>query len=145
MEKLSYSIKINAPKELVWETMLNKESYKKWIKAFSENSTFKGDWKEGAEIIFYDPNMGGTKARLDCVKPYKRIHAVHIGLVNRETQDVDNEYSKTWIGATETYILSEQNAVTTLNIEIETHKNYVDMFNSGWDKALAALKELCEQ
>ena len=117
----------------------------KWIKVFSENSTYQGEWKKSSEIIFYDPNMGGTKALIEELIPYERIHALHIGLVDKETKEVVNEYSKTWIGATETDIFNEEDGVTQLDIEIQTHKDFVDMFNSGWAKALQMLKELCEQ
>ena len=34
MEKLNFKIEINAPKEKVWDTMLNKDTYKAWTEVF---------------------------------------------------------------------------------------------------------------
>jgi ligand-binding SRPBCC domain-containing protein len=45
MEKLNYSITIDAPKEKVWNTMLEKNTYTDWTSAFAEGSTYKGDWR----------------------------------------------------------------------------------------------------
>ena len=65
MKTLNYSIRISAPKERVWNDMLDPERYRRWAKAFSQNSQFDGEWREGAYIKFIDPDMGGTKAILE--------------------------------------------------------------------------------
>ena len=54
--------------------MLDAEKYKAWVKAFSEDSEFIGEWKEGAEVKFFDPNKGGTIAHLDVFKPHDLIN-----------------------------------------------------------------------
>jgi hypothetical protein len=64
MKTLKYSIQINKPQEFVFDKMMDKSIYNDWAKAFSPGSTFSAEdgWKQGAEIIFYDPeNKGGTK------------------------------------------------------------------------------------
>lgn len=45
MKKFKTSIFINAPKEKVWDTMLNKDTYEEWTKPFG-SSRFEGDWSE---------------------------------------------------------------------------------------------------
>lgn len=61
MQELNYSISINADKIHVWQTMLDEDKYKQWVKAFSENSQLIGEWKQGSQVKFIDPNIGGTK------------------------------------------------------------------------------------
>lgn len=59
MEKLHFSIKMNAPKEKVWNTMLDEQSYKKWADVFMAGSHYKGNWNEGSKILFLAPNESG--------------------------------------------------------------------------------------
>jgi len=56
MGKLQYSIVINAPKEKVWKTMLNKDTYEKWTDVFMPGSSYVGDWTEGSKILFLAPD-----------------------------------------------------------------------------------------
>jgi uncharacterized protein YndB with AHSA1/START domain len=145
MQKLHYKIRIAASKEKVWNTMLDSESYKEWEKAFSSESQFFGEWKQGAHIRFIDPNMGGTKAILEEVKPYDRIHAKHIAIINKNgSEDTESDGAKNWIGMTETYVLTEFNGATELSVDILSHEDYVKMFNDCWSDALNFLKGLCE-
>ena len=146
MENLQYKIKIKAPKEKVWRTMLDSGTYKEWAKAFSPNSQFIGEWKQGAHIRFIDPNMGGTIAFLEEVKPYVRIHAKHVAIINQNgSEDTESDVAKNWMGITETYVLNEVNGATELLIEILSHKGLVSMFNDCWPNALELLRGLCEQ
>ena len=46
MEKMNFSIDINAPKEKVWNVLWDDDSYRKWTSAFAEGSYAKTDnWK----------------------------------------------------------------------------------------------------
>lgn len=49
MEKLNFSIKINAPREKVYKMMLEDESYRKWTEAFYPGSYAETDWKKGKQ------------------------------------------------------------------------------------------------
>lgn len=145
MKTLFYSIKINAPKEKVWNTMLEKESYKKWAKAFSPESQYDGEWKQGNHMNFFDPNMGGTKALLKIVDSSNKILAKHVALLSKDgVEESESEIAKKWLGAEEEYTFTEKDGSTELEIEIKTHEDFVQMFDDGWDKALKLLKDLCE-
>ena len=51
MEKMNFSVSINAPKEKVWNILWDAESYKKWTAAFTEGSDVVTDeWKEGSRF-----------------------------------------------------------------------------------------------
>jgi uncharacterized protein YndB with AHSA1/START domain len=49
---LTFSVSIQAPRRLVWDTMLGAETYKAWTAAFCEGSSFTGSWDEGSKIQF---------------------------------------------------------------------------------------------
>lgn len=146
MIKLNYSIEINAKKDHVWNTMLAPETYREWVKAFSANSKFIGEWKQGETILFFDPNLGGSKAVLETFKPYDEILAKHVSMVNKDmSENNEDEMSKKWIGSTERYSFIEEGDKTKLEIEMTTDEGFEKMFNTGWPKALEIIKSLCEK
>jgi uncharacterized protein YndB with AHSA1/START domain len=60
MQKINFSISINAPKEKVWKVLWNDDSYRKWTSAFAEGSYAVTDnWKEGTKVKFLDPKGSG--------------------------------------------------------------------------------------
>jgi hypothetical protein len=145
MKTLHYRTTISAGKQRVWQTMLDPVQYRKWAAAFSSDSQFEGEWREGSHMNFFDPAMGGTRALLEEVKPYDLIRARHIALLEKDgTEDTESETAKKWIGAVEIYSFKEENGVTELSIEMKTPEDFVEMFNEGWPKAFQVLKDLCE-
>ncbi len=48
------------------------------------------------------------------------------------------------IGTTEDYVLVEKSGKTLLTIFINTHEEFVAMFNSGWPEAVNSIKDLSE-
>jgi hypothetical protein len=68
MDKMHFSIVINAPKEKVWNTMLNDDTYRVWTEAFTPGSHYVGDWNKGSKILFLGPDkktgkMSGAEIR----------------------------------------------------------------------------------
>lgn len=146
MIRLHYTVTINAPKEHVWKTMLDPSTYLEWTRAFSPNSTYTGDWIEGATMLFTDPDMGGTKAVLEKVEPYQLIRARHVAVLNKDgSEDTQSDTARKWIGAVEEYRFSESNGKTAIEVEMRTHEDFVSMFEDSWPQALNLLKELCER
>lgn len=145
MIKLNYSIEINAKKEHVWKTMLDKENYKKWARVFSEGSTFRGKWEQGETLLFIDPDLGGTKAVLEVCKPYDEIFAKHISMVDKDmNENNEDEMSKKWIGSTEKYTFTDSGDSTKLEIEMTVEDTFTEMFETSWPKALEIIKSLSE-
>ena len=62
MEKLSFSIIINAPNKKVWDTMLEDNTYRIWTEEFSPGSHYIGDWNQGSKILFLGPSNDGKFA-----------------------------------------------------------------------------------
>ncbi|GJL74500.1 hypothetical protein [Nitrosomonas sp.] len=146
MEHLTYEIDINAPISTIWNTLVQSETYKVWVKAFSPKSYFDGEWIQGTEIRFLDPDMGGTKAVLEIVEPGKRLLAKHVALISKEGKEsTSGEMADKWLGTTEDYVLSREGDISKLVINIKTHEDFVPMFNDAWPKAIASIKELSEK
>lgn len=145
MKELIYTISISASKEEVWNTIIGSETYDQWVKAFSPNSTYKGEWKQGAEMLFWDPDMGGTTALLEVFKPHDLIVAHHINTVTKDgIAETTGEMTEKWIGTRETYRLSEQDGLTTLSVEMRTDAAFEEMFDKCWPQALENIKKLSE-
>ncbi|HYE22499.1 MAG TPA: SRPBCC domain-containing protein [Verrucomicrobiae bacterium] len=145
MEKLHYSVVINAPKEKVWNTMLNQDTYKDWTEPFMAGSHYVGDWNEGSKILFLAPDkdsgkMSGMISRIKENRPYEYISIEHLG----EVRDGEEDISKGWEGATENYTFKETDGATEVLVDMDTLEQYKDMFNDIWPKALNKLKELAE-
>lgn len=144
--ELHYEILINAPKQRVWETMIDSATYNDWAKAFSDGSSFEGEWGEGNTMLFFDAKQGGTKAVLKTFKPYDHMLAEHVAMVDPNKAPLDNEAVQNWLGTTEEYVFEEtENGGTKLMINMKTHEQFKEMFDGTWPKALELLKEICEK
>lgn len=146
MIHLTYTVRIAAPPERVWDDMLGDETYREWTKAFSPGSHYVGDWSEGSSMDFVDPGRGGTRARIEESSPPSVLRAVHVAVLGPEgAEDTESESARKWIGSTETYRLCEVEGGTELLVEVETDADYVSMFDQCWPKALEALRAICER
>lgn len=147
MEKLHFTIKINAPTQKVWESMLNDETYRKWTSAFHEGSCYRGEWKTGSEMLFLnnkDENTAnGMYAIIKEARPYEFISIRHLGEIINGEKKIWEQYSD--VEALENYTFNDLgNDVTELIVECDTEKSWTDMFNDMWNKALPLLKEIAE-
>jgi uncharacterized protein YndB with AHSA1/START domain len=151
MQKLHFSVKINASAEIVWNTMLNAETYKDWTSVFNEGgSIVKGDWQKGSKMLFIGPDPetgeeGGMVSRIAENIPYKFISIEHIGIYNNGVEDTTSEEAKKWAPAFENYTFNEENGVTEVQVDLDMMDEYVDMFSEMWPKSLERLKELAEE
>jgi ligand-binding SRPBCC domain-containing protein len=149
MDKLQFSIVIDAPKEKVWNTMLNEDTYKVWTEPFAPGSHYKGDWKQGSKILFLAPDsngqMGGMVSRIKDNKPYEFISIEHLGYVQDGKEDTESEEVKKWAGAHENYTFKEKDGRTELTVDMDTSEEFTQMFEGLWPKALQKLKETAEK
>lgn len=149
MEKLHFSIKINAPKEKVWNTMLGEESYKKWTDVFMAGSYYEGDWNEGSKIFFLAPDesgkVGGMVSRIKENRQYEYVSIEHLGMVQNGKEDTSSDEVKKWAGALENYTFKENNGTTEVLVDMDSNAEYKEMFEEMWPKALKKLKKFSEQ
>lgn len=148
---MHFSIKINAPAEKVWNTMLGEETYKDWTSVFNEGgSTVQGNWEKESKMLFLGPDpetgiMGGMVSRIAENIPYQFISIEHLGIVNNGVEDTTSEEAKKWAPAFENYTFKEEGGVTEVQVDIDVMDEYVDMFNEMWPKSLERLKVLAEE
>lgn len=148
---MHFSIRINAPAEKVWNTMLGEETYKDWTSVFNEGgSIVQGNWEKGSKMLFLGPDpetgiMGGMVSRIAENIPYQFISIEHLGIVNNGVEDTTSEEAKKWAPAFENYTFKEEDGVTEVQVDIDMMDEYVDMFNEMWPKSLERLKVLAEE
>jgi len=149
VQKLKFSIEINAPKEKVWDTMLDDKTYRIWTEAFAAGSHYVGDWSKGTKILFLGPNetgeMSGMVSRIKENKKYEFISIEHIGVVQDGVEDTTSESVKDWAGAHENYTFKDKNGKTEVFVEMDITEEYKDMFTDMWPRALQMLKKISEK
>ncbi len=149
MEKMHFSTVINAPKEKVWKTMLDKDTYEKWTEIFGPGSTYDGDWSEGSKILFLAPDeagkMSGMVSRIKENRPYEYISMESIGMVQDGKEDTSSQEAKEWAGALENYTFKETDGKTEVLVDVDINEEFTEMFQDMWPKALQKLKELAEK
>lgn len=150
MKKLHYSIKINAPVEKVWHTMLDEATYREWTKAFSPGGYFKGNWEKGSKILFVGPDPqtgkeGGMVSRIAENKQYEFISIEHLGIVKEGVEDTTSEEAKKWTPAFENYTFKEENGVTEVSVDQDMVEELSAEFDKMWPEALQSLKEISEK
>lgn len=147
MNTLKFSITINAPRQKVWDTMLEDATYREWTKPFNETSYYKGDWSEGSKILFLGTDKNGENedgmiSRIAKNIPLEYISIQHLGVI-------ENGIEKRWEEGSEgfeNYSFKEKEGSTVVDIELTNlPDSYLDMMNTMWPKALEILKTLSEK
>lgn len=144
MKKLDYEILIDAPREVVWQTLWDDTTYRQWTSAFNENSYAETDWKEGSKVLFLDGSGSGMVARIAKNVPNEYMSIEHLGMIENNVEDLDSEKVKSWAGAHENYLLKTVDSKTKLAIELDVAETSENMMNEMWPKALQRLKEISE-
>ncbi len=156
MQKLHFSIQIQAPKEKVWNTMLQDATYREWTKPFNAGSYYKGSWDQGAEIRFVGTDEGGNEyggmyAKIKENRLHEFISIEHLGLIGLDgSVDTTSDEVKKWTPAFENYTFKtiddgEFAGGTEVFVDVDTNEEYKEMFENTWPKALQTLKDLCEK
>lgn len=151
MQKIYFSIHIDAPKEKVWNTMLDDATYRQWTTAFSPGSCYEGGWDEGSEIKFFGNDEKGNQStegmysRIKENRTYEFISIEHLGMIKDGVVDTTSDAVKKWLPAFENYTFKEVDGGTELLIDIDITDEYKVMFEDMWPRALQVLKELSER
>jgi len=145
METLHFSTTINAPKERVWSTMLDDETYRQWTSGFMEGSYYEGCWEKGSEIRFLGPDLSGMTSRIEENRLHEFISIEHLGIVQNGVDDTESEGARAFSGAHENYTLRETDGITELSVDIDTTDESRKMFEDTWPQVLLKLKQLSER
>ena len=143
MKELQFSIEINAPKEKVWATLWDDESFRDWAGIIDEGTYMQGEMKEGNEIRFLSSVNGyGVTSLIEKLTPNEFVLFRH----SADTKDTgQHQREKEWTGGTESYSLTEKYGVTTLIVKTDVPEEMEEMFNSILPRAMERIKMLAEE
>ncbi len=153
MEKMHLEMFINAPREKVWNTMLEKATYEEWTKPFNPTSTYEGEWKEGAKMLFVgesqqpgtEGQLGGMVSKIEVVRPYEFVSILHQGMVMNGVEDTTSDMIKDWAGAHENYTFNEKDGGTELVVDMDIMASEKQQMEDSWKVALEKLKEIVQR
>lgn len=144
MKVITKSIEIKAPKEKVWNVLLDDKSTRIWYAEFSEGTFAETDWKVGSKALFIDNTRSGMVSKVIVNNPGQMLSVEHQGIVMEGKEDYESEMAKAVKGGREIYMLSEKNGNTQLSIECDMAEQMFESMSLSWDKALQKIQELSE-
>jgi len=148
MAKLNYTTVINAPREKVWKTLLDDQSYRQWTAPFHPGSYYKGSWEVGEKLLFIGPNDDGTEGGMVSTVAENRypeyISIKHLGMIDKGEEIYSGPQVDPWAPSFENYTLNDKNGATEFVVEMTSPDEYKASFDEKWPKALAELKRLSE-
>jgi len=143
---MNFSITINAPKEKVWQTLWDDESYRAWAAEFAEGSRAVTDWSKGSKVLFLGNDDKGMVSQIAENIPNEFMSFRHLGIYGDGREDTESQEAQKWKGF-ENYRLSGTNGKTDLTVALSMDNmppEFVDYFQQTWPKALQKLKQLAE-
>ncbi len=152
MEKIQFNISVKAPANKIYDFMLgitNKSTYEEWTSLFNPTSTYEGSWDKGSKILFIGTDdkgeKGGMVSEIADNIPNRFVSIRHYGLLQSNVEITEGPEVEKWAGGFENYTFQESNGITTVTVDLDTSKDFVDDMNQSFPKALEKLKEMCEK
>jgi uncharacterized protein YndB with AHSA1/START domain len=148
-EKLKFEIRINAPVEKVYSSIIADDTYRKWTAVFNPTSHFKGNWEVGSKMLFIgtdeEGNEGGMVSKVKENEPNQFISVEHLGVYQNGKEITSGPEVEGWAGSHENYIFKSENGSTLVAVELESISSFKEYFNNTFPKALEVLKSICEK
>ncbi len=143
MRMMQFQIKINAPKEKVWSTLWEDNTFRDWANIIDEGMYIKGLMNEGEIIEFISAVNGyGVTSFIEKLIPNEYVLFFH----NADTKESGTQLREDeWTGGTESYCLDEKDGITTLVIKIEVPLELEEIFSDRLPRALQHIKALAEE
>lgn len=143
MNEVRFSIEINAPKEKVWSTLWQDETFRQWASIIDPGTYMKGELKEGSKVQFISSENGyGVTSLVAQLKPNEYLLLKH----QADTKDVgEGSREAQWSGGEESYLLEQEGKITTLTITFGVPAELEEYFQENYPKALGKVKELAEK
>lgn len=139
------AVDIKASPMKVWNVLTEDGHVRKWYNEFSKGAYAETDWQEGSKVIFRDGSDWGMISEVKTSKPGKELDTEMIGVIEKGVEIYDGPKADEVRGGRETYVLTEENGITHLDIKADMSKEYYDMMSKAWDRALEVVKTLAEQ
>lgn len=144
MKTIRKSIEIDAPKEKIWDVLIQDTYTRDWYAIFSPGSHAITDWQLGSKVIFTDDSGGGIIGRIIILDPCELLSIEYYGVLTDNKEDFESEEAQIFKGAHETYRLSSKELTILLNIEVDMSDEMFEMMSKSWDEALLKIKNLAE-
>ncbi len=143
MKKQQFSVKIQASREKVWNTLWEDKTFREWATIIDEGTYMVGEMKEGSEVQFISSSSGyGVTSLVEKLVPSEFVLFRHMV----DTKDNGaREREKDWTGGTESHSLVEEDGVTTLSVEFDVPTELEEIFKDRMPKALERVKVLAEK
>lgn len=143
MNKMQFQVEINAPKEKVWGTLWQDETFRQWASIIDPETYMVGELKEGNEVQFISAASGyGVTSLVAKLVPAEFLLLKH----RADTQETGKqERDNQWTGGEESYSLVEKDGVTTLTVAFDVPPELEEEFRVSYPKALERVKELAER
>ena len=152
MKKLQFKVSIKAPAAKTYDRMLgtsNKATYEQWTSMFNPTSSYEGNWNKGSKILFIGVDekgeQGGMVSRVVENDPNRFVSIQHYGIIKEGKEVTEGPEVEKWANGFENYSFEENNGTTTVTVDLETTEEFLDYMNQTYPKALARLKEICEE
>jgi hypothetical protein len=143
MQKLQFTIEIEAPCEKVWNTLWGDKTFRDWGNIIDEGQYMVGEMKEGNEVQFISSASGyGVTSLIERLVPNELVSFRQLV----DTKDSgEREREKEWTGGMESYSLAGDDNVTTLKVTIDVPTGLEETFKVRFPKALERVKFLAEK
>jgi uncharacterized protein YndB with AHSA1/START domain len=141
MKPITFTVKINASKEKVWDTLWQDKTLRQWAGIIDPGTHMVGELKENEEVQYISGNGYGVTSLVEKLIPGEYLVLRH----EADTQDAGTrKRKKQWTGGKETYQLAEQKGITTLTIAFDVPQELEDTFNVSYPEAMRCIKTLSE-
>lgn len=142
MQEMKYTIDIHAPKNIVWSTLWQDETFREWAGIIDPGTYMTGELKEGNEVQFISAENGyGVTSLVVKVIPKESLVLLH----HADTKEHgESKRDKEWTGGKESYELTEKNGITTLTAAFDVPVQMKEYFSDAYPKALDRVKYLAE-
>src|SRR6187551_2216065 len=133
MEKLEFTVSINAPVTKVYDFMLginSKSTYEQWTSVFNPTCTYEGSWEKGNKILFVGVDEKGEKGGMvskiaeNIVNRFVSIQ--HYGLLQGGTEITEGPEVEKWANGFENYTFEESNGTTNITVDLDITEDFVD-------------------
>ena len=146
---INKSIQINATRDKIWQSLIEKSNFEDWCSVFYPGTTFEGDWSVGSNMRFLGPDVdsdtqSGMITRIAEHIPNEYLLGEHIGVVEAGKDRFEGEDFDRWAGGTESYRITGDSQPYTLSVEASSTPEMAEFFEGAWDTALSRLKQIAE-
>jgi hypothetical protein len=142
--RLQKTVTIHAPRENVWQVLVDDFYTRQWYAAFSPGTHAITDWKTGSKALFLDDSRSGLAGIVMVNEPYHELSLEYKGIITDGAEDYESDEAVQMAGFFESYQLSEQNGAIKLDIACDVTNKYLEVISEAWDQALDIIKSMAE-